>query len=167
MQVQRGTVDAPAGLRAARQAFPFLEMLTRWAWRCKISPEEEATAGKRKKPVTKSFGKKKLKRKQEAENAAAAAASAAADLGAGAAARDGQEVRADSSSRWDEGWGLEGGCCRSSLIFVDQAPSTLRSFGKPPFFFFFFFFVFVMPPQETVIELQVGFDVPYLREVGL
>lgn len=75
-QVQRGTVDAPAGLRAARQAFPFLEMLSRWAWRCKISAEEEATAGKRKKSVTKSFGKKS-KRKREAEAAAAAAAAGA------------------------------------------------------------------------------------------
>ena len=88
--MQRGTVDTPAGLRAARQAFPFLEMLSRWAWRCKISAEEEATAGKRKKTVTKNFGKKS-KRKREAEAAVAAAAAAAAAVVPAAGARG--EVR--------------------------------------------------------------------------
>ncbi|CAM9485102.1 unnamed protein product [Ectocarpus sp. 6 AP-2014] len=76
-EVQRGAVETPGGLRAARQAFPFLEMLTRWAWRCKLSEEEEAFAGKRKKSVTKSFGKKSKKKMREAEAAAAAAAAAA------------------------------------------------------------------------------------------
>ena len=32
--MQRQTADNPAGLRAARQAFPFMEILVRWAWRC-------------------------------------------------------------------------------------------------------------------------------------
>ncbi|CAM9474243.1 unnamed protein product, partial [Laminaria digitata] len=52
-EVQRGTKDIPGGLRAARQAFPFLEILARWAWRCE-TPEVV-----KKKSTTKSFGKKK------------------------------------------------------------------------------------------------------------
>ena len=60
-QVQRGVKDNPGGLRAARQAFPFLEILARWAWRCE-TPEVA-----KKMSSTKSFGKKKFGKKKNAK----------------------------------------------------------------------------------------------------
>lgn len=66
--MQRGTTENPAGLRAARQAFPFLEIFARWAWRCQ-TPE-----AKPKPATTKRFGKKREKDKSEEARAAAARA---------------------------------------------------------------------------------------------
>ena len=42
IQVLEGTSEYPRALRASRQAFPFLEILTRWAWRCHVPPEPAA-----------------------------------------------------------------------------------------------------------------------------
>lgn len=39
-QVQRGAAQTPGALRAARQAYPFLEVMARWAWRCSTTPQE-------------------------------------------------------------------------------------------------------------------------------
>lgn len=36
VQVQEGASERPRALRAARQAFPFLEILARWAWCCHL-----------------------------------------------------------------------------------------------------------------------------------
>lgn len=60
-QVQAAIPDKPAALRAARQAFPYLEMLARWAWRCELPPLAP------KKEGYKSFGKKKNNRKEKKE----------------------------------------------------------------------------------------------------
>eukprot|EP00903_Cladosiphon_okamuranus_P013411 g12496.t1 len=141
-EVQRGTVDVPAGLRAARKAFPFLEMLSRWAWRCKISAEEEATAGKRRKSVTKSFGKKS-KRKRETEEAAAVAtapAAAAAQAG-GEAGGASQDRKARELSGEEAAAGVGGGKERSredtgvakllvELAKADPSGDTIRSMQR-------------------------------------
>lgn len=46
-QVQVGAADTPRALRAARQAFPFLEIITRWSWRCRTTepPPAPPTSG--------------------------------------------------------------------------------------------------------------------------
>ncbi len=141
-------MDVSLGLRASRQAFPFLEMLARWAWRCKISPEELATAGKRKKSVTKSFGKKS-KRKREAEAAAAAAAAAALEAaaveevevaagvggeGAGELEGDGGEGSGDAAAGVSRGLrGRENTGVASLLVELakaDPSGDTIRSMQR-------------------------------------
>lgn len=87
-QVQRGTMDTPAALRAARQAFPFLEMLARWAWRCKLDSAAELEKKMKAAPRVR-FVSKKVKRAQAAAAAAAEAAGGEeheAGLGEGAEA---------------------------------------------------------------------------------
>ncbi|CAN0493121.1 unnamed protein product, partial [Ectocarpus sp. 8 AP-2014] len=42
-QVQEGSAEHPRALRAARQAFPFLEPLTRWSWRCRTPETSSST----------------------------------------------------------------------------------------------------------------------------
>lgn len=42
--MQNGAREFPKALRAARQAFPFLESLARWAWRCQAPLETNANA---------------------------------------------------------------------------------------------------------------------------
>ncbi|CAM9888920.1 unnamed protein product [Ectocarpus sp. 6 AP-2014] len=42
-EVQEGSAEHPRALRAARQAFPFLEPLTRWSWRCRTPETSSST----------------------------------------------------------------------------------------------------------------------------
>ncbi|CAM9778016.1 unnamed protein product [Ectocarpus fasciculatus] len=128
-EVQRGAVETPGGLRAARQAYPFLEMLTRWAWRCKLSEEEEAFAGKRKKSVTKSFGKKSKKKMREAE----AAAAAAAGRGEEEVMAGGKENGGEAAATADGGRSREDTGVASLLVELakaDPSGATIRSMQR-------------------------------------